>query len=45
MHWITDGRPLPSSDSLFYLNDPAPIFRKEFDAEEKIEKATLYINY
>ncbi|HKJ78893.1 MAG TPA: family 78 glycoside hydrolase catalytic domain, partial [Prolixibacteraceae bacterium] len=43
MDWITDGRPLPTSDSLYYLNDPAPIFRKEFDTKEKIEKATLYI--
>lgn len=41
--WIQDGRPLPESDSLFYLDDPAPVFRKEFSTNEAIEKATLYI--
>lgn len=41
--WIQDGRPLPESDSLFYLDDPAPVFRKEFNADGTIEKAKLYI--
>lgn len=41
--WIQDGRPLPESDSLFYLDDPAPVFRKEFSTNKTIEKATLYI--
>jgi alpha-L-rhamnosidase len=41
--WIQDGRALPESDSLFYLNDPAPVFRKEFSTNEPVEKATLYI--
>ncbi|HSH20887.1 MAG TPA: family 78 glycoside hydrolase catalytic domain, partial [Draconibacterium sp.] len=41
--WITDGRELPLSDSLFYLDQPAPIFRKEFKPESTIEKATLFI--
>ena len=41
--WITDRRPLPSSDSLFYLDMPAPIFRKIFSAKNKIEKASLFI--
>lgn len=41
--WITDGRELPSSDSLFYLENPSPIFRKEFKSIVSIENATLYI--
>lgn len=42
-HWITDERPLPASDSLFYLDAPAPIFRKEFKAKSSVENASLYI--
>ena len=34
--WIEDGRELPASDSLFYLDNPAPLFRKEFNAKEVI---------
>lgn len=41
--WIQDGRRLPESDSLFYLDDPAPVFRKEFSPGKTIQKATLYI--
>jgi alpha-L-rhamnosidase len=41
--WITDGRPLPESDSLFYLNHPAPLFRKEFINENSVKQAKLYI--
>lgn len=41
--WIQDPRDLPSTDSLFYLNYPAPLFRKEFRANSEIEKATMYI--
>ncbi|MEP5341941.1 MAG: family 78 glycoside hydrolase catalytic domain [Algibacter sp.] len=41
--WITDEKELPKNDSLFYLNHPAPIFRKEFSSKNKIEKALLYI--
>jgi alpha-L-rhamnosidase len=41
--WITDSRELPASDSLFYLDYPAPLFRKAFTPESKIEKATLFI--
>lgn len=42
-HWITDNRELPASDSLFYLDYPAPLFRKDFVLKDKIEKATLFI--
>jgi alpha-L-rhamnosidase len=41
--WITDGRQLPANDSLFYLDYPAPLFRKEFKTHKKIESATLNI--
>jgi len=41
--WITDSRELPACDSLFYLDYPAPLFRKAFTPESKIEKATLFI--
>ena len=41
--WINDVRQLPSSDSLFYLDRPAPQFRKEFKTESRIENARLYI--
>lgn len=41
--WIQDGSPLPERDSLFYLDDPAPVFRKEFKTNKTIKKATLYI--
>jgi alpha-L-rhamnosidase len=41
--WIADSRELPVSDSLFYLDQPAPLFRKEFGLKSVIESAKLYI--
>ncbi|HBE42816.1 MAG TPA: hypothetical protein DDW27_16760 [Bacteroidales bacterium] len=41
--WITDERPLPESDSLFYSDQPAPLFRKEFKSGKNIRSALLYI--
>ncbi len=41
--WITDGSELPASDSLFYLDNPSPLFRKEFTPKNKIKDAKLYI--
>lgn len=41
--WISDNKPLPSNDSLFYLDNPAPIFRKEFFSEVNIKSAKLLI--
>lgn len=41
--WIQVEAELPSSDSLFYLPRPAPLFRKEFRAEDKIDSAKLFI--
>ncbi|MEX2235267.1 MAG: family 78 glycoside hydrolase catalytic domain [Cyclobacteriaceae bacterium] len=41
--WITDERELPASDSLFYLDNPSPLFRKEFNLDNTIESAKLSI--
>lgn len=41
--WITDPRPLPDNDSLFYLDLPAPQFRKTFTSKSKIKNANLLI--
>ena len=41
--WIEDGIPLPESDSLFYLEHPAPLFRKEFVTDKEVESASLSI--
>jgi len=41
--WIQDDRLLPTGDSLFYLDQPAPLFRKEFKTENNIEQARLFI--
>ena len=41
--WITDARPLPENDSLFYSDHPAPLFRKEFEPGKNIRSARLYI--
>jgi len=41
--WICDDRPLPDRDSLFYLDRPAPLFRKEFITKKSVENARLFI--
>lgn len=41
--WIGDNKQLPDNDSLFYLDDPAPIFRKEFKTKGKLKSAQLLI--
>jgi len=41
--WISDGKPVPADDEDFYRDDPAPLFRKEFVAPERIAQARLYI--
>jgi len=38
--WISDDTSTPASDSLFYTDQPAPIFRKEFNADENIPVIT-----
>lgn len=41
--WIGNNKPLPENDSLFYLDDPAPLFRKEFPLNGKLKSAQLLI--
>lgn len=41
--WIGDGKNQPLEDSLFYVDDPAPIFRKEFTLDNGIKMAKLFI--
>jgi alpha-L-rhamnosidase len=41
--WIGDGSEAPEHDSLFYLDDPSPVFRKEFQTEKEISSAVLNI--
>lgn len=41
--WIEDGIALPESDSLFYLEHPAPLFRKTFKTDKAIQSASLSI--
>lgn len=41
--WIKDKKTLPQSDAEFYLDDPAPLFRKTFFLEDLPQKATLHI--
>ena len=41
--WIGDNKPLPTSDSLYYLNDPAPQFRKTFNVTGELKSAKLCI--
>jgi alpha-L-rhamnosidase len=42
--WINDGKPLPEDDAGFYQDDPAPLFRKEFEAAKEVARARLYIS-
>ena len=41
--WIQYDKKLPENDSLFYLDDPAPIFRKTFQVKRKVNDVKLYI--
>lgn len=41
--WIQDSRELPAADSLFYLDNPAPLFRKEFQLKDFIDHAKLLV--
>ena len=42
--WIGDGRPLPETDAGFYLDDPAPLFRKPFRPSGPVKRARLYVS-
>ena len=41
--WIQDRKKLPLIDSLFYLEEQAPLFRKGFRIEKEVKNATLFI--
>jgi alpha-L-rhamnosidase len=41
--WIEDGIALPESDSMFYLEHPSPLFRKEFKTDKAIKSVLLSI--
>jgi alpha-L-rhamnosidase len=41
--WITGSIEIPESDSLFYLDHPAPLLRTEFTVSQDIAKAELLI--
>ena len=42
--WIGDAAEQATSDSLMYLDDPAPLFRKKFNTGKKIKSAKLFIS-
>ncbi|MAZ42033.1 MAG: family 78 glycoside hydrolase catalytic domain [Cyclobacteriaceae bacterium] len=42
-YWIEDGIALPESDSIFYLEHPSPLFRKEFKTDKAIKSVLLSI--
>ncbi|MBS0012118.1 MAG: family 78 glycoside hydrolase catalytic domain, partial [Bacteroidales bacterium] len=41
--WIGDGKEQPEKDYEYYLEDPSPVFRKEFIAEAGLRSAKLLI--
>ena len=41
--WLNDGKSSPKTDAAFYLDDPAPLFRKEFTVRGPVERARLYV--
>ena len=41
--WIRDEGPLPDNDSLFYQDNQAPVFRKEFEILNEVNSARLFI--
>lgn len=42
-NWISGVDPIPESDSLLYLDHPAPLLRKEFKLKKKPSRAELWI--
>ena len=42
--WINDGKKNPEKEMDFYSQDPAPLFRKDFELDKSIRKARLYIS-
>ena len=42
--WIGDGKPEPSREEDLYKDDPAPLFRKQFEVTKPVKSARLYIS-
>ncbi len=42
--WVNDGKPTPTQYADFFLDDPAPLFRKEFNVAKTVARATLFIS-
>lgn len=40
--WITDNKPLPARDEDYYVDDPAPLFRRSFQVDGEVQRARLY---
>ena len=41
--WINDGRRNPTNDAAFYGEDPAPLFRREFQLLKPVRRARLHL--
>jgi len=41
--WINDGRSNPTNDAVLYREDPAPLFRREFQLLKPVRRARLYL--
>lgn len=41
--WLNDGKPHPAHDEAFYDDDPAPLFRREFELGAAVARARLYV--
>ena len=41
--WVNDGKPSPARDEAFYEDDPAPLFRREFELPAPVARARLYV--
>jgi alpha-L-rhamnosidase len=42
--WLNDGKANPAKDEEFYREDPAPLFRKEFNLPKQPVRARLYVS-
>ena len=42
--WICDGKSQPEKDEDHYKDDPAPLFRKEFNLKKPVRSARLYVS-
>lgn len=41
--WLNDGKPSPVRDEAFYEDDPAPLFRRDFEIAAPVARARLYV--